>query len=140
MQYKKILLPVDGSEHSLHAAKHARGLARSMDSEIILLYCYGRMNLMLSGGGREEVEKELLEKGHQVLEPYRNLLREGGVAFSEKVVEGGAREGIVATANAENADCIVMGSRGLSDMEGMVLGSVAHRVLQYAKCPVLVVR
>jgi nucleotide-binding universal stress UspA family protein len=53
---------------------------------------------------------------------------------------GNATREILQLANEISADIIVMGSRGLSDFAGLVMGSVAHKVLHLARCPVLVVR
>jgi nucleotide-binding universal stress UspA family protein len=55
-------------------------------------------------------------------------------------VYGRAARVILELASAEGADVIVLGSRGLSDLAGLVLGSVTHKVLHLAHCPVLVVR
>ena len=49
-------------------------------------------------------------------------------------------EAIVEIANNEKADLLVLGSRGLSEFKGMLLGSVSHKVLQRSDCPVLVIK
>ncbi|OPX38427.1 MAG: hypothetical protein B1H13_11325 [Desulfobacteraceae bacterium 4484_190.3] len=68
------------------------------------------------------------------------MFREKGVPFSDRILEGSPGNMIAEAARIENCDMIIMGSRGRSDFEGLLLGSVTHRVLQAAECPVLVVR
>ena len=67
-------------------------------------------------------------------------MNQSGVRFSDKVEEGRAGDVIPKVSDIDGCDVIVMGSRGQSELKGLVLGSVTHRVLRTASCPVLVVR
>lgn len=140
IQFKKILVPVDGSEHSLLAKRKAMSIAAAMGSDVVLMYATGKVPGLIGGAAREELKEELAKEGEGVLAPFRKVLAEKGVAFSERIVSGDPGEVICKTAKEEGCDLIVMGSRGLSDFEGMVLGSVTHRVLSTCTLPVLVAR
>jgi nucleotide-binding universal stress UspA family protein len=70
-------------------------------------------------------------------------LRDSGVTARGEVqgaVAGHAPKHIVETAKSQGSDLIIMGSRGLSNLAGLLLGSVTHKVIQLAQKPVLVVR
>jgi nucleotide-binding universal stress UspA family protein len=60
--------------------------------------------------------------------------------MDEDLLEGPAAEAILSAAATRNSDLIVMGSRGMGSLKGMVFGSVSTRVAHYAPCPVMVVR
>ncbi|MCK7482230.1 MAG: universal stress protein [Candidatus Moduliflexus flocculans] len=60
--------------------------------------------------------------------------------MDEDLLEGPAAEAILSAAAIRNSDLIVMGSRGMGALKGMVLGSVSTKVFHYAPCPVMVVR
>ena len=140
MNVKKILLPVDGSEHSMRSAKYAAELAKPAKAEVVLLTCYSTVPLGMEGGALADIGASLSREADKTLEPFRMALREMGVPFRDRVVEGDAAETISGTAKRLGCDLIVMGSRGHSGLEGLLLGSVTHRVLQTAPCPVLVLR
>ena len=140
MNVKKILLPVDGSEHSMRSAKYAAEIAKPAEAEVVLLTCYNTVPLGIEGGALADVGETLAKGADKTLDPFRMALREMGVHFRDKVVEGDAAETISRSAERWGCDLIVMGSRGHSELEGLLLGSVTHRVLQTAPCPVLVLR
>jgi nucleotide-binding universal stress UspA family protein len=141
MKYKKILLAVDGSEHSQRAAAAAADLATGKDAEILLLTCYNT--------GVVEDEQPFLDAGQfsklaaeakQVLKPYEDMLRARGIVFTPQVQSGIPESAITQVAKEEQCDLIVMGSRGLGKVMGLLLGSVTMTVVQKAPCSVLVVR
>lgn len=140
IQYKKILVPVDGSQHSKLAKRKAMGIAAAMGADIVLMHATGRIPSLIGGAAREELMEELLKDADNVLQPYRKVLDEKGVNYVERVVTGEAGDMICQVAKEEECDLIVMGSRGLSDMEGILVGSVTHRVLSCCTLPVLVAR
>ncbi|MFV0349088.1 MAG: universal stress protein [Halodesulfovibrio sp.] len=140
MEFKKILVPVDGSTHSQLAKRKAMGMATAMGAEIVLLYAMGKIPNLIGGLAREELLSELMREGKSLLEPYRKVLEDKGVKYTEIIEAGEPGDAICAVAEREGCDLIVMGSRGLSDFEGMMLGSVTHRVLTLSKLPVLVAR
>lgn len=119
---------------------YARGIARSQGAEITLLHAYPRISELIGGSAREKLLQESIAQAEAVLEPYKKLLNEGDVSFTEKVVRGHPSEQIIKACEEDSCDGIVLGSRGLSDLEGLFVGSVAHQVLHIAKVPVLVVR
>lgn len=139
--YKNILLPVDGSESSKIAMKNALGLTTEMNSELLLLYVAGVIPGFITGQPRDEALKSQMEEADQILAPYREYLKEQKVNYNEAVIPGfNAGEKICEVARERECDLIVMGSRGLGDWAGMMLGSVTHRVLSHCDVPVLVTR
>jgi nucleotide-binding universal stress UspA family protein len=140
-KFKKILLPVDGSQHSQKAMEKATGLAVTMEAEIVLLYVTGAIPQFIKGKPREEAEKAQKEEAGLVLAPFQEFLNDKKVKYTTLVVPGSnAGKSICQVASTEGCDVIVMGSRGRGDWEGAMLGSVTHRVLAQCTTPVLVVR
>ncbi|WP_163336247.1 universal stress protein [Desulfopila sp. IMCC35008] len=139
--FKKILLPVDGSISSKLAKKKAVGIALAMSAEIVLVYVTGPIPAFIVGKPREEAELAQKEEAEIVLRPFREFLGENKITYFE-VIRHASNVGneICQIAREEGCDLIVMGSRGMSDLEGLVMGSVTHRVLALCGIPVLVVR
>jgi nucleotide-binding universal stress UspA family protein len=138
--YKKILLPVDGSDNATLACHHAIDLAKAGNMEVVLLNCYGELPATIGGAARDEVIALSEAEGRIILSPCERLCEENGVRYKSLIRCGGPGRTIVQAARAEGCDIIVMGSRGLSDFTGMVMGSVSHRVLRHSTVPVLIVR
>jgi nucleotide-binding universal stress UspA family protein len=133
-----ILLPVDGSEPSNRAVTVAAELAVKLGAEIVVLHVQEHLATMEAA---YEVESQT--EAHELVDRCVRTLKDLGASARGDVVSSvydrDARV-ILEVAEEEHADLVVMGSRGLSDFAGLVLGSVAHKVLHLAHCPVLVVR
>ena len=140
MELKKILVPVDGSEFSMRAAGYAADMAKLMDSEILLIHCHKSFPAILGEPYFQKAINKILKKSSELLDPYKKIVRDAGVTFIDRILEGPAAQAISEVADIENIDMIVMGCRGRNDLEGLLLGSCTHRVLKTAPCPVLVVR
>ena len=138
--YSKILIPIDGSDHADLAFRQAMGIAQGSGVEIVLLNCFEELPNTIGGETRAELIAELEREARALLEPYDALAKKEGRAYKTLVRSGPAARAIVHAANEEKVDLIVMGSRGLGDFSGMVMGSVSHRVLSLATQPVLIVR
>ena len=132
MAYNRILLPVDGSEHSMHAVAHAVSLVRE-GGEIVVATVLPPIPNVIGGDARKEAE--------EAVKTVMDVIAKDNIACREKIVlHTSTAEGIIETAEDMKCDLIVMGSRGRSDIEGLLLGSVTHKVLTLATVPVLVVR
>jgi nucleotide-binding universal stress UspA family protein len=140
LKLKKILIPVDDSDHSLKAVDYGTGFARLVNSEILLLHCHRPFPVALGEPYFQMALNKIMEKSNKILEPYRRLLEDTDVYFSDRILEGPPGQAILKVAEIEETDLIIMGSRGRTDLGGLVLGSVTHRVLHSSACPVLVVR
>lgn len=140
MQPKLIMLPVDGSSHSQHAAKQAASLAHTFGARLLLVHCHQTFPHYLGEPYLQEAINKILSESDSLMSPYRDFLEEKKVIFEEHVLEGPAGKVIPELAAQHEVDLIVMGSRGLNDLEGLVLGSVAHKVLHLVKCPVLITK
>ena len=133
-----ILIAVDGSPYSQPAVSAATQVATKFDSQVFVLHVRehdrGRAGAFPLETPREAVEL--------VSKTVKALREEAVWATGEvrAVVARHAAKEIVETARSEGADLIIMGSRGLSDIAGLFVGSVTHKVLQLAHIPVLVVR
>jgi nucleotide-binding universal stress UspA family protein len=135
-----ILLPVDGSEHATRATAYALKMVGLMGARVLLLHCHRPFPVKLGEPYFQNAIDKITIEANALLEPFRSLLTEKGVRVDDLIMEGPPGEKICDVARIENCEMIIMGSRGRSDLKGLLLGSVAHRVLQQSPCPVLVVR
>ncbi len=165
-----IVVPVDGSKHSVKAVELASDLASKYDASITLLHVLlrGHMPEGLKKAMEIEVGKpkakvdpvylpnsilarnkketqltieELNYIGKYVLANVAAICRDKGVAKVDlRVEEGDPAKVILQVVQETKADMIVMGNRGLSDFQGMLFGSVSHKVSQLAKCTCVTVR
>jgi nucleotide-binding universal stress UspA family protein len=141
MMLKRVLVPVDGSESAKRALHYAVDLTRlAGGAEILLVHCHRSFPRLLGEPYLQAAINAIQEDAEQIVAPFREILESSGAQFSECILEGAAWEKIVEAAEIEKCDLIVMGSRGCSDLKGLVVGSVTHRVLHATPCPVLVVR
>ena len=140
MKLNKFLVPVDGSDYSMRAAKYAAELAKLMCGEIVLMHCHKSFPVVLGEPHFQNAINKIMEKSNKLVEPYRKLYQETGTSFIERILEGPAANAICEVAKLEKLDMIIIGSRGRNKLEGLLLGSCTQRVLNMAPCPVLVIR
>lgn len=139
---RKILLAVDGSEHSDHAVRFVIDFCRNHGTlEIHLLNVEPRPEAWQTHGMEPEVIKaHLKSRCHAVQQSAQALLKDAGLSVQSHFREGDAAQTIVIEADRLACDAIVMGSRGLGAFSGIALGSVTHKVLHLATCPVVCVK
>jgi len=140
MDTEKILLPVDGSDYSVKAAGYALDFVKSRGGDIVLMYSHKAFPSFLGEPYFQEVHDKIAKNARTMLSPFRRLFDDAGIPVDERILEGAPGETICRVAELEKCDLIIMGSRGLTDLKGLFLGSVTHRVLHGASCPVLVIR
>ena len=139
---EKILLPFDGSESATRAVHRVcdRVKARS-GTEVLLLHVVDPYATDPETGSWERADKSThVEKGERVLTAARQLLDDAGVAYQSSQVFGSPGDEIASQARKQGCTAIVMGTRGLSVMASFFIGSVAHRVIQFADVPVTLVK
>jgi len=137
--YDKLLVAVDHSDAAERVIKAAREMASLSDGEVWLVHVREKEVIPRSGIYAIESEAEALA----AVERAAQELNGAGVKTHYEVrdtIYGYAAREIVAAARAHDAGIIVMGSRGRSDLAGLVLGSTAHKVMHLFDRPVLVVR
>jgi len=139
---KKILVPTDGSDPSMRAADFALRLAKYFESEIIAIYVIDRIILeeVSKIHERHELEREIRRKAERCLNYIVKSAEREGLKARSILVEGQPHDQIVRYAESVGADMIVMGSKGRRGVNRILIGSVAERVIEYAPCPVLVIR
>lgn len=135
-----ILVPVDGSEYATRAAAYALKMSVLMGARLLLLYCHRPFPVRLGEPHFQNAIDKIMVQANTLLEPFRSMLAEKGVDIADLIMEGSPGEKFCEVARNESCEMVIMGSRGRSDLKGLLLGSVAHRVLQQASCTVLVVR
>lgn len=138
-RYRKILVAVDGSESSMHALKESFKLANNEKSWITVVSVVppymGDLDLTAVGNvfasARKPCEDALLQ-ANRIAEAERAMIR-------TVCEEGEIHERIVDLSDAENCDLIVMGRRGLSRLERVLIGNITAKVIGYSHKDVLVV-
>jgi nucleotide-binding universal stress UspA family protein len=152
--YRKILVPLDGSDPSKNALEHAVGIAESFGAEISLLAVVSRVMIPIFpdegfGAAPMTAAKDMAQYQEKMKVIYQNVLddaeRELNTEHPDlKVVkilkEGRPSSTIVETAESDGYDLIVMGSRGIGGITGWILGSTSRRVVDSCTKPILIVK
>ena len=139
IMYDKILVATDGSGIATEAVAHAAELASAVGaSELVVIHVCPACTPEL------DPDSSNRKKATEIVKAATDLIASKGVA-SRSLVEMDypfeeVGEAILDITEREGADLLVLGSRGLSEFKGILLGSVSHKVLQNTGCPVLIIR
>ena len=140
MMYKKILVPTDGSEFAKKAQKHALFLSKVSGAEIIAVSVTENnfVNGLPLDDEIHQLNQILNERSEENLIEF-DKLNEDNLKITHVIREGSPAKVILEVAKEENVDLIVMGSSGKSGFDRFIMGSVADKVVNSAKCAVLVI-
>ena len=150
--FSKLLVPIDGSEPSFHAARVAINIANKFNSEIIVLFVvvspskseYANLTGLVTPKQIDMIIENAKKESKKWFSKIEDIAKEKNpnIKVSTKVILTGiAVYGeIIHYAQEENIDLIVIGTRGRSGIKKLLLGSTASGVVTYANCPVLVTK
>lgn len=137
---QRILVPVDGSANSLRALEYVAGRRGSADRPLQLTVLNVQPQLRPSlHVSRRMIDEHYASQSQAVLEPVRRFLARKKLPADVRVLVGAAAPTIVDLARHLRCGEIVIGTRGLGSLQGLLLGSVTTKVIQLSKIPVTVV-
>jgi len=140
---RNILVPVDFSSHAEKALDFAIGLAKGLGARLELLHCYPINPGGISPYGivlPENLDREMRDAASMRMAEWRERVVAAGLEAEITLAPAFPSEAISATAEEHGSDLIVMGTRGLTGLRHVLLGSVAERTLRIAPCPVVTVK
>ena len=154
--FEKILVPLDGSDHSLRALKIAVRMAKKLGGKLTLIHVYSvsvRPLVMpepatlttpgfpvMTAAEVSKVVEAARKAGASILADGEQRVKAEGVQVETALKEGHTVQEIIETAKEGGYDLIVMGARGISKIREMLLGSVSDGVIRNAPCPILVTK
>ncbi len=141
--YSKVLVPVDGSENSNRALKHALSLSSKLKSKLTILhvsevppFVYVQSQKLV-----DSVMASLEKEAKNILDVAQNQANEFDVEYETVLLKGDNIASVIIDYNKKNDfDIIVVGSRGQGKLKTTLLGSVSNNVLHHSKNPVLIIK
>ena len=141
----KILLAVDGSKPSLDAVDcvidHADWYREKPEVELVTVHLpVPKLPRMGMAVGKAHIQKDYREEGEKQLAAAKKKLAAAGIRFQENILVGDIAECVVKHAKSSRCDLICIGTRGMSGLGKMIVGSTATKVMQISDLPVLLVK
>lgn len=144
LRIESILCPLDFSDFSTKAYEYAQSLARQYEAKLILAHIvqpvFSAYPSYVYPDMVNDIYQDLRAHAEEQLKEFARSHARHGVQVVNVVREGAVTETILALAEAEAVDLIVMGTHGRHGFDRLLLGSVTEKVLRKARCPVLAVR
>lgn len=143
--FKKILLPTDGSEHALKAAKIALKFAKEQNAQVEILCVVSMPERtvylleLIPDLNDKKFENQFKKKGQDIAALTATAFEQAGVSYTTRVELGDPAETICQVIEQDKVDLVIIGSRGKS-LSRFVMGSVSIKVAQCSTCPVMIVR
>jgi len=146
--FNKILVALDGSEHAAKALKIAIGLASRCEAQLLLFHAMQMRPMraqfeavMVTSAARNVYNKLAQEQADDILQEAERAAKVAGLTDVKPIIrEGGAAKTLVNVVKEEHVELAVIGTRGLTGLHEISMGSVAHKVTVASPCPVLVVK
>lgn len=140
----KILVPIDGSKHSLEGIKVAAHFAKAKDAQVTIMTVIpyvADIDLELSASERDRLLESMKRRGEEILAKAALQIKSSGVnAQTVLSTAASVASEIVSYAEKEKTDLIVIGSKGVGATARFFLGSVAANVVRHSHCCVYVVK
>lgn len=138
--FSNILLTTDGSAHSHRSADKAIEIAEiPININVNILYVVDgnkSKSDVLRYGDHRDADKER----QRMLSVFKDKFKKAGIYSKITILHGNPAESIIRYANSQNFDCLILGSRGRSQVQTMLLGSVSHKVMKYVRIPILLIK
>lgn len=141
-QVKELLVPVDGSENALRAARFAIDMARGISARVRLFYVFPISSVEIigmAGMSRDDIDQAAQAAAQRVFDKIHAGIGETDVAVSDETSIGDPAEEIIRCTEDDKDILVVLGRRGLSRIQSLLLGSVSEKVVRHAHCPVTIV-
>jgi len=140
----KYLLAVDGSENSQRAAlfllSKVQGEKASAVTIIHVVNAQKEIYNFPPFTDYRDIEEAIRKQWKDLVDEQSKAFTMEHLTVNTVILKGDPGYEIAEYANKENFDQIILGTRGLSDFKGLVLGSVSHKVIHFAHCPVTLVK
>lgn len=150
---KKILIAIDESEYREKVLRHGLAFAKSLGADVTAIHVIDRPSLAslsdlagllgyYEGGNITYYEAELRKHAKELLGEADTLAKKEGVKINTEVIMNApsVTEGIINYASSRDMDLIIIGTKGKTGMQKLLMGGVADKVTNHARCSVLVVR
>jgi nucleotide-binding universal stress UspA family protein len=137
--FPNILIAVDGSESASKAFQRAIYLAQKCNSKLDLVHVV-QCEVGGDSANTFEIIEDLKDKAMEMLEEYRIEAAKNNISMQITIMQGDPAKIIIELAKAKSYDLIIMGTRGRSSFQELLIGSVSQKVMHHASCPVMVVR
>jgi nucleotide-binding universal stress UspA family protein len=138
--FENILLAVDGSDHSLKAAKLAGDLARLSGGKLRVVTAYEEVPSYLGEPNLSQTIAKRTAKAEEILDKATKEIGEIPGDCESEILSGDPAETILRVVDIYNMNLIIMGTRGQGGIKSLLLGSQSHKVVSTAPCPVMLVR
>ncbi len=137
--FKNILIAVDGSDYSNRALAYAKDVAETYRATLWLVHVIAPTSDLLGYDDFEKLYAKRKHAGQSILDDALAALGEFNFKTNQELLEGPEPDSILSCAKKIHADLIIMGTRGMGAIKGLLVGSVSRKVIHLAGCPVMVV-
>ena len=140
MMFKNILVAIDGSQHGEKAAHLAGEMARMSSADLWVLNTFEPVPSYLGEPNLSQAISARTHEAEEIVAKTQSDVGEIPGHIHSETLEGPPAEAILNLAEVREIDLIIMGTRGLSRLAGVLLGSQSQKVISHADCPVMLAR
>lgn len=140
---KEILVPVDGSDNAVRAARMALEMGNALNIKVRLFYVFPAASIEvigMAGMSRADIDQAAQAAAQRAFDQTRAALEgEDLDGLDQETSVGDPAEEIIRYTEDDHGVLVMIGRRGLSRMQSLLLGSVSDKVLRHARSPVMVI-
>jgi nucleotide-binding universal stress UspA family protein len=141
MKFSKIMVAIDGSDTSIDALNYAISISKEYNADLCAVYVVHTDIDLFGPHASSEYTIKMKKEGQEYLDKAKLKAEEKNMEITTEIISStNISAGIAKYAEEKNFDLIVVGTRGLSGLKRILLGSVASKIIAYAHCPVMIIK